>query len=174
MQRFSILVNFTLIEGLLQLQEFQLRIQPTKKLFFKKQLLLKTVFSSTPLVAASDELIHTLKTANIYLFKVNNRNAERCEIYSINKDTKTTVCYYHVTFQSESTRYICLNVQELLPRNRRRMSSLNDCEEIKSYNHLVHKRTLSYFAKLDVVVHFIGNFEQISNLVPVSLLLTLN
>ena len=32
-----------------------------------------------------------------------------------------TVCFYHVTyaFQSESTLYICLNVRELLARNRR-------------------------------------------------------
>ena len=32
-----------------------------------------------------------------------------------------TVCYYHVTyaFQSESTLYSCLNVKELLARNRR-------------------------------------------------------
>ena len=31
------------------------------------------------------------------------------------------VCYYHVTyaFQSESTHYSCLNVKELIARNRR-------------------------------------------------------
>ena len=34
---------------------------------------------------------------------------------------KLTVCFYHVTyaFQSESTLYSCLNVKELLARNRR-------------------------------------------------------
>ena len=70
------------------------------------------LFSSTPLVSASNESIHTLTTANIYLFKVNDRNTERYEICSINKDAKTTVCYYHVTyaFQSESILYSCLNV----------------------------------------------------------------
>ena len=57
-----------------------------------------------PLVAESDESIHTLSTTNIYLLKVNNTNIERYEIFSINKDTKTAVCYDHVTFQSESTR----------------------------------------------------------------------
>ena len=33
----------------------------------------------------------------------------------------STVCYYHVTytFQSESTLYSCLNVKELLARNKR-------------------------------------------------------
>ena len=33
----------------------------------------------------------------------------------------TTVYYYHITyaFQSESTLYSCLNVKELLTRNRR-------------------------------------------------------
>ena len=54
------------------------------------------------------------------------------------------------------------------------MSSLSDSKGIKTNNHLVRKRTLNHFAKLDVVVLFIGNFEQISNLGLVSLLLTLN
>ena len=49
------------------------------------------------------------------------------------------------------------------------MSSLFDCKEIKTYNHLVRNRTLSHFAKLDVVLLFIGNFEQISNLGLVSI-----
>ena len=44
------------------------------------------------------------------------------------------------------------------------MSSLSDCKGIKTYNHLVCKQTLNHFANLDVVVLFIGNFEQISNL----------
>ena len=34
--------------------------------------------------------------------KVNNRNNERYEIYSSNKDAKTTVCYYHVTYVFQS------------------------------------------------------------------------
>ena len=67
-----------------------------------------------PLVDASDESIHALKTANINLFKINNRNTERYEIWSINKDTKTTVCYYHFTIQSESTRYSSIFTPECL------------------------------------------------------------
>ena len=39
------------------------------------------------------------------------------------------VCSYHVTyaFHSESTLYSCLNVKEVLPRNRRQSWSLSDC-----------------------------------------------
>ena len=131
-------------------------------------------FSSTPIVAASDESIHTLNTANIYLLKVNNRNTERYEICTINKDTETTVYHDHVTFQSESTHYSCLNIQELLARSRCHISSLSACKGVKTYNHLVRKRTLKHFTKLDVVFLFNDNFEQISNLGLVSLLLTLN
>ena len=54
------------------------------------------------------------------------------------------------------------------------MSSLSDCKDIKTYSNLVRKQKLSYFAKLDVLVLFIGNFEQISNLGLLSLLLTFN
>ena len=120
----------------------------------KKQLLLKTFFFfySAPLVAASDESIHSLNTSNTYLIKVNNRNTEKYEICSNNEGTKTTACYYHVTFQSESTLYSCLNVSKLLARNRRHMLSLSDCKGIRTYNHLFRKRTLNNFAKLDVVI----------------------
>ena len=40
-----------------------------------------------------------------------------------------SVCFYHVmcTFQSESTVCSCLNVKELVIRNRRDIWSLNDC-----------------------------------------------
>ena len=64
------------------------------------------------------------------------------------------VCYYHVTytFQSESTLYSCPNVKELLPRNKGHISSLSDCNGIKTYNHLISKRTLNQLAKLDVVM----------------------
>ena len=49
-----------------------------------------------------------------------------------------TVCYYHVTyaFQSESTLYSCLNVKELLARNRRDIWSLSDSSGIWTHNHL--------------------------------------
>ena len=43
------------------------------------------------------------------------------EFRSILINVSCIVCYYHVTyaFQSESTLYSCLNVKELLARNRR-------------------------------------------------------
>ena len=57
-----------------------------------------------------------------------------------------TVCSYHVTytFQSEYTFYICLNVKELLARNRRNIWSLSDCNRTRTHNHLVRKQTLSH------------------------------
>ena len=56
-----------------------------------------------------------------------------------------TVCYYHVTymFQSESTLYSCLNVKELLSRNRCDIWSLSDSNGARTHNHLVRKRTLN-------------------------------
>ena len=61
-----------------------------------------------------------------------------------------TVCSYHVTytFQSEPTLYICLNVKEILARNRRNIWSLSDWNGTRTYNHLVPKRILNHLAKL--------------------------
>ena len=60
------------------------------------------------------------------------------------------VCYHHVTwtFQSESSLYSCLNVKELLARNRCDIWSLSDSNGIRTYNHLARKRTLNHLAKL--------------------------
>ena len=48
------------------------------------------------------------------------------------------ICYHHAThaFQNESTLYSCLNVKELLARNRRYISSLRDSNGIQTHNHL--------------------------------------
>ena len=61
-----------------------------------------------------------------------------------------TVCSYRVTyvFQSEFTLYNCLNVMELLARNRREIWSLSDCSGTRTHNHLFRKRTLNFLAKL--------------------------
>ena len=61
-----------------------------------------------------------------------------------------SVCYYHVTyaFRSDSTLCSCLNVKELLVRNRRDIWSLSDSNEIRHHNHWVRKWTLSHLAKL--------------------------
>ena len=60
------------------------------------------------------------------------------------------VCFYHVTyeFESESTLYSCLNVKELLARSRRHIWTLSDCNETRTQNHLVRKRTLNHLAQL--------------------------
>ena len=61
-----------------------------------------------------------------------------------------TECSWHVTyvFQSKSTLYNCLNVKELFARNRCNICSLSDCNETRTHNHLVRKRTLKHLAKL--------------------------
>ena len=51
-------------------------------------------------------------------------------------------------FQSEYTLYSCLNVKELLSRNRRHIWSLSGCNRTQTHNHLVHQRTLNHLAKL--------------------------
>ena len=63
---------------------------------------------------------------------------------------KKTVFYYHVTyaFHSESILYSCLNVNELLARNRHDIWSLIDSNRIRTHNHLVRKWTLNHLAKL--------------------------
>ena len=61
-----------------------------------------------------------------------------------------TGCSYHLTypFQSESTLYGCLNVKEVLARNRCKIWSLTDCNWTWTHNHLVRKPTVNHFAKL--------------------------
>ena len=65
------------------------------------------------------------------------------------KLTIQTVCYYYVmyAFQSESTLYSCLNIKELLARNKRDIWSLSDSNGIRTHNHLVGKRTLNQLGK---------------------------
>ena len=61
-----------------------------------------------------------------------------------------TGCYYHdrYAFQSESKFYSCMNVKELLARNRRNIWSLSDSNGIRTHSHLVRKYTLNHLAKL--------------------------
>ena len=76
-------------------------------------------------------------------FKWNHNIEDGC------KDCSTAY-YYHVTyeFQSESTLYSLPNVTELLARSRRHNWSLRDSNVIRTYNHLVRKRTFNHWAKL--------------------------
>ena len=65
--------------------------------------------------------------------------------------------YYHVTypFQREPTLYSCLNVKQLLAQNRCDMSSFSDSNEIRTHNHVFHKRTLNHLAKLAKWLSFV-------------------
>ena len=74
------------------------------------------------------------------------------------KDYYSTVCYYHVAyaFQRESALYSCLNVKELLDRNRRDISSLSDSNGIQTHDRLVRKRTLNHLAKLGLIAKWLS------------------
>ena len=66
-----------------------------------------------------------------------------------------TVCSYHATYasQNESTLYSCLNVKELLARNRCGIWSLSvDSNRIWTHNHLVCKRALTHLTKLAISI----------------------
>ena len=61
-----------------------------------------------------------------------------------------TVCSFNVTyaFQSESTLYICLNLNELLACNKRDIPRWSDCNGTRTHNHLVCRRTLKQLVKV--------------------------
>ena len=63
-----------------------------------------------------------------------------------------TACSFHVTcrFQREITFYNCLNIKELLARNRYNIWSLSDCNRTRTHDHLVRKRTVTHLEKLPV------------------------
>ena len=77
---------------------------------------------------------------------------------------------------SESTLYNYVNVKELLAGKRSHISSSRDCKGIRTYRHLVCKRTLTQpFDQTGYrYVVFIGNFEQILDLSLMSVYLNLN
>ena len=52
----------------------------------------------------------------------------------------------HYVFQSESTIYSCLNINELLAQSRCEILSLSDCNWTRTHSHLNHKRTLTHLA----------------------------
>ena len=62
----------------------------------------------------------------------------------------STAYYYHVTtsFSVNPHSIVYLNVTELLARSRRHIWSLCDSNVIRTYNHLVRKRTFNHWAKL--------------------------
>ena len=64
-----------------------------------------------------------------------------------------TKYYYHATAecQNEPTLYSCLNVKELLARNRPHIWSLSDSNGIRTDNQLVRKRTLNRLGRLTSV-----------------------
>ena len=59
-----------------------------------------------------------------------------------------STCHITYAFQSEFTPYSCLNIKELLARNRREIWSLSDFNWTRTRNHLVRKLTLNRLGKL--------------------------
>ena len=74
------------------------------------------------------------------------------EILYLEYHSHLTVCSYHFTYalQSESTLCSCLNVKELLARNRCDIWSLSDSNGGRTHKHLVHKWRLNHLAELAV------------------------
>ena len=60
------------------------------------------------------------------------------------------ICF-HILHQP-ATLYNCLDVKELLPRNRRDMWKLSDCNEIRNHNHLVRKHLAKLAKRLSCVM----------------------
>ena len=79
-----------------------------------------------------------------FIKKVLHRRCFPVNVADILRTTFLTVCSYHVTysFQSGSALCSCLNVKELLARDRRDILSLSDCNGTGTHNHFVHKRRL--------------------------------
>ena len=64
-------------------------------------------------------------------------------------------------FQSESALYSCLNVKELLARNRRNIWSLGENNTIGTHNHLVRKGTLNHLSELAKRLSYHMKLEEI-------------
>ena len=96
----------------------------------------------TAVGAAKNEIMQKKKLAK-ELDKLIIRKFEKLKLHSsfVNNIWGLTVCYYHITyaFQSESVFCVCLNVKELLTRNRCEIWSLSDCNGNRTHNHSVHK-----------------------------------
>ena len=72
------------------LKNFNYKYNLLKNHSLRNQYFWKRFLVWMPLVAASDESIHTLNTSNIFLLEVNNRSNKGYVICSIDKDTKAT------------------------------------------------------------------------------------
>ena len=88
----------------------------------------------------------------IYLHECSLRIVYRDSISSFHELLQKVILWLYVlvmflscsyAFQSESTLYSCLNVKELVSRNRREIWSLSGCNWTRTHKHLVRKRTLN-------------------------------
>ena len=73
---------------------------------------------------------------------------EYCEIFKTQNDLWLYVLVMSRTRFRVNPHYSCLNVKELLARNRGKIWSLSDSNGTRTHNNLVHKRTLNHLAKL--------------------------
>ena len=83
-------------------------------------------------------------------------------ISELNRLFVVLVCEY--AFPIESALCSCLNVKEPLAQSRREIWSLSENNWIRTDNHLVHKQTLSHFAKLPTYELSCCGFESSGNL----------
>ena len=54
----------------------------------------------------------------------------------------------HICVKNESTVWNCMIIKEVSAQNRHDICKLRDCNETETNDHIVHKRTLNYLAKL--------------------------
>ena len=127
-------------------------IRTTSEIIIKETFILYTIFQSPKKPNTEWHTSITIKQENIWYLELENTESLwkifKYEIIWIT--LRITLCSYHATyaFQSESTLYNCLNVKELLARNRRENWSLSDCNGTRTHNHVVRKWTLNHLAKL--------------------------
>ena len=137
--------------------------------YLEPQLTLHTTFPLQFLILATSVFLtilfsnHTLPfidmQESLHIFYVCKSSDEFLDNLLLELLQLLTVSCNHVTyaFQNESTLYICVNVKELLARNRRDVWSLSDCNGTRTHNHLVCKRTLNHLAKLTKWLSWVAN-----------------
>ena len=132
--------------------------------FWKTSLNLRDNLERTPEAISKQNLFSRFQSCWTPIQKMNSEDKAFPKKFCVKESSKliglenfgvagfsiVTICSYHFTyaFQSESTPYSCLNIKELLARNRRDVWSLSDYNGTRTQNHLVRKRTFNHLAKL--------------------------
>ena len=99
----------------------------------------KILFSQTPFQYGTPQLARVNQDERLQI------NSEIKEL--LRKAASQLVESETWEFLSKSAQYSCLNVKDLLARNRHDIWSLSDSNRIRTLKHLLRKRTLNHLAK---------------------------